>query len=223
MQANRDRGSAAPADAAARVAGAAARFTGAAIETAIGVLGGAIGAAVESLDEARETEFWKRAHRERPYYRPEYSWAEDYAPAYRYGWASRERYRTRDWDGGLEEELRAGWNRLRGHSRLEWQDAREAVRDAWNRAEQTHRAYHTSDAFWNREHVNRPYVRARYGYDDYRPAYRYGLWARCEYGDSSWESIEDELEAGWEAVRGASRLSWALAKDAVRDAFEETD
>src|SRR5690606_41276836 len=53
-----------------------------------------------------------------------------------------------------------------------------------------------------------------------RPAYRYGTQARASRPDASWTpETEAELERGWERARGESRLGWAEAKAAVRDAW----
>ena len=66
---------------------------------------------------------------------------DDYRPAYRYGTQSRTRYQDRDWDGALERELKEGWDKTKGNSRLTWERARAAVKDAFssNDAYDTHR------------------------------------------------------------------------------------
>ena len=66
---------------------------------------------------------------------------DDYRPAYRYGTQSRTRYQGRDWDDGLEHELKQGWDKTKGDSRLAWERAKVAVKDAFssNDAYDTHR------------------------------------------------------------------------------------
>ncbi len=69
------------------------------------------------------------------YYRSDYDYDTDYRPAYRYGTYARNNQQGREWDDGLESELERDWSKARGNSRMEWSDARQAVRDAWHRVE----------------------------------------------------------------------------------------
>ena len=69
------------------------------------------------------------------YYKADYSYDDDYRPAYRYGTYARSRYAGRDWDDRLENELEQGWATAKGTSRMAWQDAKGAVRDAWHGVE----------------------------------------------------------------------------------------
>ncbi len=57
---------------------------------------------------------------------------DDYRPAYRYGTQSRTRYSDRDWDDKLENELKEGWDNTKGTSRLTWERAKAAVKDAFS-------------------------------------------------------------------------------------------
>lgn len=57
---------------------------------------------------------------------------DDYRPAYRYGTQSRTRYSDRDWDDTLENELKEGWEKTKGSSRLTWERAKAAVKDAFS-------------------------------------------------------------------------------------------
>ena len=57
---------------------------------------------------------------------------EDYQPAYRYGTHSRTRYGDRQWDDSMENELREGWEKTKGTSRLTWERAKAAVKDAFS-------------------------------------------------------------------------------------------
>ncbi len=106
---------------------------GAAIGGAVGALVGALaGMAVEhSVDAQSEEEYWREQHATRPYALADRSY-EEYQPAYRYGWEARSRVRDRSFDE-MEPELERGWVVFRGHSALEWREARPATRDAWDR------------------------------------------------------------------------------------------
>jgi hypothetical protein len=67
-------------------------------------------------------------------------------------------------------------------------------------------------------------VNAGASFDDYRPAYRYGLYARGHHGDRQWDdSLESDLGRDWDRHRGASKLSWDNAKHAVRDAWHSLE
>ncbi len=69
-----------------------------------------------------------------PYYRRDFEF-QDYRPAYRYGTQARSLSPNARWDADTESRLEQGWERARGDSRLSWQDAKEAVKDAWHRVE----------------------------------------------------------------------------------------
>lgn len=58
-------------------------------------------------------------------------------------------------------------------------------------------------------------------YDDYAPAYRYGLESFARHGanQASFDSVESELGRGWENAKGKSRLVWDAAKSASRNAW----
>ena len=80
-----------------------------------------------------EDAYWRDNFTSRDYYDTTYPYT-DYAPAYRYGWESYDRYRGKKWDQ-VEGDLGRGWDRAKGESRLAWEKAKHAVRDAWHRVE----------------------------------------------------------------------------------------
>jgi hypothetical protein len=123
---------------------------GAATGAAIGSMGGPVGVAVgvtvgavagglagksvaEAIDPTVEDEFWSGNYRDQPY-AVEGADYETYKPAYRYGWEAFERYPGRRFDE-VDSELQRGWDEHRGDSKLTWNQAREAARDAWHRVE----------------------------------------------------------------------------------------
>ncbi len=212
------------------VGGAAAGAVIGALGGPLGMLiGGGIGTLVgaaagkgvaERIDPTGEEEFWRETHSTRPYHDARFDYENDYAPAYRYGVESRSAMTDRTWNANLEQELGAGWAQARGKSKLEWDHAREAVRDAWDRSDRTYRAYDTTDRYYADQFERVDYRDRDASYADYRPAYRYGTQARSRYGNRSWDAgLEDELAAGWERTRGGSPLSWEKARFAVRDAW----
>jgi hypothetical protein len=61
-----------------------------------------------------------------------------------------------------------------------------------------------------------PYYEDGMEWDDYRPAYAYGIAQYHRGGESrSFQAAEADLERGWPAARGTSRLAWGQARDAV--------
>jgi hypothetical protein len=103
-----------------------------------GVVGAATGAAVgkliaDQIDPTNEDRYWRENYASQPYAAG--STYEDYGPAYRYGWETRGRYSTDRRFDDVEPDLRSGWERSRGTSRLDWDRAKHASRDAWHRIE----------------------------------------------------------------------------------------
>jgi hypothetical protein len=83
------------------------------------------------VNPTAEEAYWRDAYRREPYFRGEFTY-EDYGPAYRVGYTGPVR-RTGDFEQ-LEPVLRDDFDRVRGKSRLRWEEAREATRAAWRRA-----------------------------------------------------------------------------------------
>ena len=123
-------------------------LAGAAIGAIGGPIGIGIGAAVgaivgglagkgagEALNPTVENEYWQNEYRNRPYVKREAKY-EEYAPAYRYGWENAATYGSqgRRFDE-VEPELAQRWSTSRGSSTLEWNNAKDAARDAWSRVE----------------------------------------------------------------------------------------
>ena len=82
------------------------------------------------VDAREEDAFWERTYWRERYYRPELGY-EDYAPAYCVGYVGYAQY-----GGGYEDaemSLFANWERIKGGSRLSLEEARLAMRAAWDR------------------------------------------------------------------------------------------
>jgi hypothetical protein len=82
-------------------------------------------------DPAVEDAYWRDNYSSRPYVSQGASY-DDYAPAYRYGADSFSRYPGRSFED-VEPELGRDWGSARGTSSLEWERAKHATRDAWDR------------------------------------------------------------------------------------------
>ena len=75
------------------------------------------------------------------------------------------------------------------------------------------------DLYWQDNYRSRPYYTDDYSYDDYGPAYRYGVDSYSRYNNRNWDAAEADLATGWEQAKGKSRLGWENAKHAARDAW----
>lgn len=75
------------------------------------------------------------------------------------------------------------------------------------------------DAYWRNNYVGRTYVEKGSSFDDYGPAYGFGVKSYTRYPGRSFEDVESELAGTWAASRGASSLTWDRAKHAARDAW----
>ena len=60
-----------------------------------------------------------------------------------------------------------------------------------------------------------PYYVSGMTWDDYAPAYRYGIATYAEGSGHTFLAAEPALEMGWEAARDDSRLLWSEAREAV--------
>jgi hypothetical protein len=124
----------------------AAIATGAVVGSVVGPIGTAIGIAVgavagglagkgvaEEVNPTVEETYWRENYASRPYV-TEGASREDFAPAYRYGWESHDRYPDKSFDD-VEVDLERDWEQGKGESRLPWTKAKPASRDAWDRIE----------------------------------------------------------------------------------------
>lgn len=75
------------------------------------------------------------------------------------------------------------------------------------------------DDYWRENYSTRPYVTSGVTYEDYGPAYRYGIDAYSRYPDRKFEDLDVDLSRNWPNARGPSSLTWERAKHATRDAW----
>lgn len=75
------------------------------------------------------------------------------------------------------------------------------------------------DAYWRDNYASRPYASGS-SYDEYRPAYGYGVDAFTRFPNRSFDDVEPELDRDWNSKRGSSSLDWNSAKHATRDAWQ---
>jgi hypothetical protein len=122
-------GGAAAGAATGTVAGPVGTLVGAAIGAVVGGLAGK--GVAEAVDPTRERAYWSENYKGREYVEPGSSF-DDYGPAYGYGVNARDQYPGRNFDD-VESEMSSQWATSRGASTLNWDRARHAARDAWNR------------------------------------------------------------------------------------------
>lgn len=68
-----------------------------------------------------------------------------------------------------------------------------------------------------------PYYVDGMKWDDYAPAYRYGLETYRTRGAQPFREAEPQLAQGWGPARDASRLEWLQARAAVEHAWRDLD
>jgi uncharacterized protein (TIGR02271 family) len=77
-------------------------------------------------------------------------------------------------------------------------------------------------AYWEQEFPNRPYHDADATFEEYWPAYRYGIEAVQKYPGEKFDKVESRLGRAWPKARGKSALTWSKARDAAHDSFDRT-
>ncbi|MFH7764615.1 hypothetical protein [Acinetobacter sp. BSP-28] len=122
---------------------------GAALESAAGpagaVVGGIIGdvvgnEAADAINPVEEDAYWREQHRDRPYFHEtqntysDLDYDRDYRVAYEVGYKNRPLFDSDTHFEQVETELRTQWEAIKGPSRLDWEQAKYAAKDAWLRA-----------------------------------------------------------------------------------------
>lgn len=75
------------------------------------------------------------------------------------------------------------------------------------------------EAYWRENFTARPYATGAATYDEYGPAYRYGVDSFRQYPGRTFDEAERDLSLDWDSARGTSGLEWDRAKYATRDAW----
>jgi hypothetical protein len=96
----------------------------------------------QNSDHARlpagDHNYWRESYVTRPYYQeaqlttPDLDYDRDFSTAYELGHRARaeseQGTQFEDVEGGLEQK----WEELKAESRLKWEHAKQAIKDAWN-------------------------------------------------------------------------------------------
>jgi hypothetical protein len=98
------------------------------------IAGGLVGKAVaEKIDPTEEDSYWRQSYVTRSYVDESYPY-ETYQPAYRVGYVGYSRYPGKTYDEA-EADLRRDYESDGGPLGLQWEHAKGAARDAWERLE----------------------------------------------------------------------------------------
>ena len=116
------------------------------IGTAIGGILGAIAGGVgggyagneiaHAIDPEAEDSYWASSYTSRPYVGKNTSYTQ-YRPAYRYGVSAATKVEGKTFEE-VESDLRKGWAHSHSKSRMAWENAKPAVRDAYDRVQRLH-------------------------------------------------------------------------------------
>lgn len=106
---------------------------GGVVGTIIGATGGGLAGKgiAEQIDPTEEDAYWRENYKTRDYAKGTKDYTE-IAPAYRYGWESRASNPDVPFDQA-EPHLAKHWNEHKTKVGMEWDKAKHAVKDAWNR------------------------------------------------------------------------------------------
>jgi hypothetical protein len=77
--------------------------------------------------------------------------------------------------------------------------------------------------YWRENYQARPYANNATAFDEYAPAYGYGVAAYEKYPGRSFDDVDSELSRDWDAARGKSTLDWDRARFASRDAWDRVN
>lgn len=73
--------------------------------------------------------------------------------------------------------------------------------------------------YWSENFSGRDYVETGSSFDDYGPAYGFGVDAYGRYPGRAFDDVESEMSRDWAANHGTSNLGWDRARHAARDAW----
>jgi hypothetical protein len=76
------------------------------------------------------------------------------------------------------------------------------------------------EAYWRENYVNRTYVTSGSTFDDYGPAYVYGVENHAKHPGKTFDDVEARMSQEWQRAKGKSSLTWEKAKHAARDSWQ---
>jgi len=76
------------------------------------------------------------------------------------------------------------------------------------------------EAYWRENYTSRPYVTSGSTFDDYGPAYVYGIDNYSRYPSRTFDQAEPDMNREWQRSKGKSALTWESAKHAAKDSWQ---
>jgi hypothetical protein len=78
----------------------------------------------------------------------------------------------------------------------------------------------TEDHYWRQRFHTRPYVPKSAKYEDWEPAYAFGVKMREHLIEHTWEEAQTVIQVNWEESSHAKTLPWEQARFAIQDAWD---
>ena len=201
-------GGAAGAAIGAAVTGPAAPV-GAVVGAVVGAIAGGLAGkgAAEAVNPTAEDAYWRSNHANRPYYEKDYTYDQDYRPAYEYGWTAASQHKGKSFNEA-ESDLASGWEKTKAKSRLGWDKAKFATRDAFDRL--------SGDRSTAGSMSNAAYPGVSADESD-----EFVRSSASRYQGRSFDDAENDLRRDWSS-RG-SRDTWDKVRDKVRSAWHKVE
>lgn len=79
------------------------------------------------------------------------------------------------------------------------------------------------DAYWRAHYVQRPYVDQDTAYATYQMAYQTGYEGHSQHPGKKFAEVEADLQRDYEKSKGNSKLTWDIARNATRDAWNRVE
>lgn len=79
------------------------------------------------------------------------------------------------------------------------------------------------EAYWRENYSRQSYVGSGATFDDYGPAYRYGVDSYGRFEGRTFDEAEPQLMLDWPNARGSSNLTWDHARHATRDSWQRVN
>jgi uncharacterized protein (TIGR02271 family) len=225
--------------------------SGAATGAAIGAIGGPVGMAIGALagaltggligneigeaSEAADEEYWKNSYKDRKYYNQEHDYDRDVAPAYRYGANFAGRFNPGStYTNDVRQAQQQHASAYDAIAHADDDNASETRAGAASGAStgDTSMAFNSSSENQDQgtsQSISSNAKSIGNGIDDGKPgtvvSRALGLTDANDESSSNargFDAYDDDLRAGWDDVRGDSKLSYDEARDAIRDAYERT-
>jgi phage tail tape-measure protein len=76
------------------------------------------------------------------------------------------------------------------------------------------------DAYWRANYASRAYATPREPFEEWGPAYAYGVHHYNRNVGRDFDDVDSEMERGWDEARGTSSMEWTRARLAAFDAWQ---